>query len=160
MLKKVWNMFDPLSFVKISTFFKPFPNIIFVQCAPWINANYVGSLWEGLKKLELSHTPTHGFLLKMNTQDLMTSRRIWWKLEYNFYLCQLTTTIAWHWVNMWYFSILITLHCIIIGPYDIPKWNNRILKNWKKNFFSRVPLLKNFQNCENCLFSMHFQNML
>ena len=53
-----------------------------------------------------------------------------------------TTTIAWHQVNMCYFSILISLHCIINGPYDIPKWNNRILKNWKNNFFPRVPLWK------------------
>ena len=73
---------------------------------------------------------------------------------------RLTTTIAWHQVNMCYFSILISLHCIISGPYVIPKWNNRILKNWKNNFFPRVPPLKNFENCENCLFSMHFQNML
>ena len=71
-----------------------------------------------------------------------------------------TTTITWHQVNLCSFSILIPLHCFIIGPYDMPKWNNRIFKNWKKKLFPRVPPLKFFQNCEKCLFSMHFQNML
>ena len=53
-----------------------------------------------------------------------------------------TTTIAWHQVKMCYFSILLSSHWIMIGPYEIPKWNIWILKNWKNNFFSRVPPLK------------------
>ena len=46
-------------------------------------------------------------------------------------------------------------YILIIGPYDIPKWNKRILKNWKNDFF-----LKIVWNLENCQFSMHLKNML
>ena len=56
-------------------------------------------------------------------KDQFNSSYIWVfsgsKSDFNFN----TTTIVWHQVNMCFFSILISLHCIIIGPYayDIPK---------------------------------------
>ena len=81
---------------------------------------------------------------------------ILWSAEYPL----LTTTIAWHQVNMCYFSILLSFHWIMMSPYEIPRLNIWILKNWKNNFFPRVPPSKIFWNFENCQFSMHLQNML
>ena len=45
---------------------------------------------------------------------------------------------------MCFFSILKSLHCFTIGPYDNPKWNKRILENGKITFFQGSPLWKLF----------------